>query len=365
MELNAEMLVIIIILAVGALLCAEYIWLYIIANRQEETLLRNGEYDGEIHNCFEAILGAPTQLAQSEEIGHLCEYVKNDYEKFDIAACKLLELQNRSADLSEEKRQALLQLAEQLQPVETYQSYFDNGNDYLKGYICRRLADFKSTDSIERLRQCVDSKNKTLQYNGAMALSVLGDEEYMVKYLSMCEDNRKYSYRVIVELLDLYTGDKASLARRVFADCSDYMKATVIKGIAQDGIRELTDVYIEGMRSTNPQIKIACVKALSVIADPSLEHLLIIALNDKNWVVRSSAVRGLQKIKSPAALGAVEHATGDEEWWVRQIAAKALVEMDDSMEHVEAVLQGYDKYAADAVKNTLYKIINMGGEDSK
>ena len=40
---------------------------------------------------------------------------------------------------------------------------------------------------------------------------------------------------------------------------------------------------------------------------------------------------------------------------MRYNAAKTLVECDRTWEHIEAVLGGYDKFAADAVKYALYK----------
>lgn len=192
-----------------------------------------------------------------------------------------------------------------------------------------------------------------------MALSELGDAESVIKYIQRCEDNKKYSHRVIIELLNIYSGDKAALAKTIFAECSDYMMATVIKGLVPDQLTELRPIYIEGVSSNSVQIRIASIKALSVMATLEDEHLLIIALNDKDWVVRASAIRGLLRINTPAAVTAVEHATGDPEWWVRQIAAKALIEMDGEMSHVEAVLKGYDKYASDAIRSSITKEVNM------
>lgn len=365
MAINAEMFVVIVVFIIAALLCTEYIWLYIISNRQEEILIRSGQYDSDIHTMLEAILSSPTLQAKSEEMDNLFEYIGNDYEKFDITVRKLLQLFKRYKDFPAEKQDALRLLYERLSPIQTYKAYFEQSNPYQKGYICRRFADFKAVDELELIRKCLNSKNKDLQYNAAMALSELSDEEYVLNFIKMCEDNRKYSHRVIIELLDLYTGDKASLVMKAFDTASDYMKATLIKGVADDKLEPLEHIYLEGMKSTNTEIKIACVKALSKMAQPRHEHELIIALNDKNWVVRASAIHGLQKINTSAAIAVVEHATGDEEWWVRQIAARALTKMDFDMSHVEAVLSGYDKYASDAVRSSLYRMVDMRGGGQK
>ncbi|MFR1518091.1 MAG: HEAT repeat domain-containing protein [Clostridia bacterium] len=357
--MNSQMLVVIIILGATALLCVEYLWLYIVANRQEEAIKKQNEYERRIFTMLEAILACPTDTARIEEIDKLIEYIENDYTKFDIAAEKLLWLNRNKQEFIPGKQHAIELAIEKLDPVERYQEYFDSGDTYLRGYICRRFADYGAAAKRDEIRTCMDHKNLILQYNAAMALSELGDAEYVITYIKRCEDNKKYSHRVIIELLNLYTGDKAMLAKEIFAECSDYMMATIIKGLVPDKLTELKPIYVEGVTAKSVQIRIASIKALSVMATLEDEHLLIIALNDKDWVVRSSAIRGLQAINTPAAVTAVEHATGDPEWWVRQIAAKALIEMDGGMSHVEAVLKGYDKYASDAVKSSITKEVNM------
>ena len=50
---------------------------------------------------------------------------------------------------------------------------------------------------------------------------------------------------------------------------------------------------------------------------------------------------------------------------MRQIAARALTKMDFDMSHVEAVLSGYDKYASDAVRSSLYRMVDMRGGGQK
>lgn len=92
-----------------------------------------------------------------------------------------------------------------------------------------------------------------------------------------------------------------------------------------------------------------------------MNRKMTIALNDKNWIVRLAAVSGLEKIGTETALEALVEAAQDEEWWVRNAAAKAIVHIDFPLVYVEKVLSGYDKYAADAVKNALYKQIKING----
>ena len=194
-----------------------------------------------------------------------------------------------------------------------------------------------------------------------MALSELGDEDAVVIFAKKCERNRYYSHRILLELLQAYTGDRIGLTKRLYNECNDYIKATCIKAYTHDCIEELSEIYADGVSAKDNNLKIACVKALAQLGKLEYEQKMIIALNDKNWIVRLAAVSGLERIHSQTSLEALVKATQDDEWWVRNAAAKAIVNIDFQLIYVEKVLSGYDKYAADAVKSALYKQINMNG----
>ena len=138
-----------------------------------------------------------------------------------------------------------------------------------------------------------------------------------------------------------------------------YLKATVIKSIGKYKIKELVPYVLECTNDTDINIKIAATKAMCFCAEK--EHILtLIRLSkDQNWVVREFAVKALGNLNTDEAIEAVKQATQDEQWWVRQTAAESLIKMDYSLEHIESVIKGYDRYASEAVKYSLYKVLNM------
>ena len=164
--------------------------------------------------------------------------------------------------------------------------------------------------------------------------------------------------RIVNEFFAQFTGDREELAMKIFEKCNKYMKCTVIKTIAQYKIDGFRNMYLEGASGNDTQLKIACVKALAAFGYPEDEQILQIAAADKDWVIRSSAVRGLSLLKTQTALNTVKHALGDKEWWVRQTAAQAITRMDISPKDLEEILGGYDRFAADAMKNVLYKTVD-------
>ena len=353
-----ETLAILLIILCAIILGLEFLWLYILAEKQEAFKTRYDKAYTKIMELFHTILHAPTEVSMQEEIGALKAYAGQDRIKLDILCNRLLKLILQD-DLTDMGRKAVLLIHDTFQPVAIYRSLLKKGNVYEKAYSCRKIADFFGEEEIPVIRKMLDSKNQDLSYNAAMALAALGDEESVVAYILRCEQNFQYSYRVIMELLETYPGDMVSLAKKVLAVGGDYIKATVIKGIAKYQLEEFQPLFIEGMSSSNINIKISCVKALGEFGKQEHEHRLIIALHDKNWVVRTAAIKGLQKLDTQASILAVRDAIKDPEWWVRYNAARALVQMDKNLDYIESVLDGYDKYAADAVKYLLYKTVNL------
>ncbi len=360
-EFSYEILAAILLIGFLILLCAEYIWLYILSKKNEETILQKREINAHIHYAMEAFMYSPTQSSRETELESLLQYIGDDPEKKDEAAVQFVQLMQRSEDIPPEKLEALDRLYEQLDPIAFYAERLEKGNRYEKSYAARKLADFMATDQIENIRSLLDDKNADLVYNAAMALSELADADSVVTFAKKCEKNRNYSHRVLLELFQAYSGDRAELVRRLYENCNDYIKATAVKAYTPDCLEELAPLYIEGLSSKDTNLKIACVKALAQFGKPEYEQKMAIALNDKNWIIRLAAVSGLEKIGTETALESLVSATQDEEWWVRNAAAKAIVNIDFNLVYVEKVLSGYDKYAADAVKNALYKQIKMNG----
>ena len=358
-EFSYEIMAAVLVVSFILVLAIEYLWLYIISKNHEEDYYRKSEINTNIHAMFESVLNSPTESAIAAETEALIKYLGDDFEKRDEAAIMILQLQGRLSDLPENKLSALGKIYDAVDPIKLYSEKLESGNNYMKGYACRQLADYGAVEKTEDIEQLLDSKNDDLAYNSAMALSELGDEAAVVKFAKICEGNRKYSHRVQLEMFQIYTGDRESLTRQIFENCGDYIKANCIKAYSEDCIGGLADIYLENIDSSNAQLKIAAVKALAQLGDEKYEHKLTVLLNDKNWIVRLAAVQGIEKIGGKNALDNLILAVRDEEWWVRRAAANAIVSIDTNLVYVEKVLSGYDKYAADAVKNALYKTVEI------
>ena len=326
-----------LISVIGLLLCLliigiEYILHYRLAERQDEHTARVENIMRRLDIHVEGVLFAPTFSSRNAEVKALSDEINGDFEVYEMALTSIREHKgSRYSSDTEALENLITRINEQVNPALEYR-------DNIKEYI--------------------DSKDRGLAYNAAMALCHMGDVYEVAQYLLSIQDDRLYSGRIINEFFAQFTGDRQELAQLLFEQCNKYMKCTIIKTIAPYKLDAFRPMYIEGASGDDVQMKIACVKALAAFGYPEDEQLLQIAAGDKDWVIRASAVRGLALLHTRTALATVKHALSDKEWWVRQAAAQSITKMDISQSDLEEILGGYDRFAADAVKNVLYRQVD-------
>lgn len=354
--MNWEPIAIALIFICFFIIIAELIWLYILAENLEAKTKKYDEAYVKINDMYDSILTSPTHQSLTAEVRYLKRYIGKDITKLDIISGRILN-SVFSEDFTENQKDAVKQVYNEIDPISVYKKLLKTGNPYQKAYSCRKIADFFSDEGIEEIKNHALSKNRDLSYNAGMALSVLGEKEAVAEYILSLKKNYRYSYRIILEILENYSGDITVLARYLMEEGDDYIKTNVIKSISRCCAQEFEDIYIANLSNKDRELKIASVKALGKIAKPKHEQILIIALKDKDWVVRNSAIAGLARIRTENSIKAIYEATKDPEWWIRYNAARALVNMDKDLLYIESVLKGYDKYAADAVKGILYKTL--------
>ncbi|MFA6309124.1 MAG: HEAT repeat domain-containing protein [Clostridia bacterium] len=336
-----------------------FIWLYAIAEKQEEKNKKSKESHRRIAEMLGAIIDSPTNTSQSDEIYVLSSFIDKDkHERIDILSNILIEGLLTDAE-DERGRKALFMVFELLKPQLHYSKMLRKGTANEKAYACKMLSAFYQVNEIPEIRKYIFDKNKELSYNASLAISILGDEDCLVKLIDSYKTNYDYSHRIILELFRIYSGDIRLLAIRCLENSNNYIKASIFKAVAKYKIVEFEIHYLYGAQDRDPNIRVASIKALCEIGNPKYEQTLINAAQDTMWYVRSTAVKGLGKINTVNSRRALLDAVRDNEWWVRYNAAHTLVSMDGGLEMAEKVIGGYDKFAADAVKFALYKTYNI------
>ncbi len=351
-ELFAVLSIIFCLLILGG----EYLWLAALAKRQEDNKNKYAAASQKIQSMVEGIIYSPTESSRKNETELLRELIGNDARLFEMTDAQLCFWEEYGGG---ERQEAIDGVYEALDPVKLFSDILKSGDKYRVGYACRRLADFDAYEYLNDIYELSKGKNRSIAYNAAMALARLGYTEGVAEYILKIQNDKKFSFRIINELFANFSADREALAAAVIEKCDDYMKTVIIKAIAPYGFKRFHRLYSEGTASRNTDMRIACVRALGFLADPTDEHTLLTAAKDREWVVRSAAVKGLQKLGTPAAIQGVKEATKDKEWWVRQAAAYSLIDMNVNISEIEDVLGGYDKYASDAVKYALYRSVNL------
>ena len=349
-----------IISIIALLLCLfiigiEYIFHYRLAEIQDDNTARLDGIRRRLKMRVEGVLFAPTDRCRADEITSLVREIDGDFEVYELSVEAMREYRDQSGDEGVDR--IIDEVNVQADPVAIYAAMLEEGDVYRKSYACRRLSDLGAAEYRDELRKYVDSKNRDLAYNAAMGLAKFGDTDVVAEYLLAIQDDRMYSARIVNEFFDVFSGDRAELAARLFETCNPYMKNTIIKAIAHFRLDVFRPMYIEGATGNDRQHKIACIKALAEFGREEDEQILQMAAKDRDWVIRSSAVRGLSKLSSLTALNTVKRALSDKEWWVRHTAADSIIKMNVSPRDLEDILGGYDRFAADAVKNVLYRMI--------
>ena len=358
--LTYELFVIIGIIVCVFILALEYLWLYVLAVRQENSTKKYTSAEKKSKQIVDAIMYSPTTRARKNEIDSLQKLAKDDCKILDMIYDFVNEWKSKNdGEFYKEHSDVFQEIDEALKPIQVYAEILKSGKIHDKCYACRRLADFNAVDYINDIGKLCEDKNRALAYNAAMALSAFGDTQRLAKYIVSIENDKKYSTRVVFELVSSFTGDLTDLVLLILKNCNEEMKATIITAVAPYGLSDFADIYIAGTKSTNDNMKIACVKALGGLKNLEYEHDLIVASKDKNWVVRISAIKGLSYFQTNEAIEVVKTATKDKEWWVRQVAASALINMSVKIKDIDEIMKGYDRYAADAVKNSLYREIDI------
>ena len=349
-----------IISIIALLLCLliigiEYIFHYRLAEIQDDNIARLDGIRRRLKMRVEGVLFAPTDRCRADEITSLVKEIDGDFEVYELSIEAMRQYRDQSGD--EGVDVIIDEVNEQAKPVEIYAEMLENGNVYRKSYACRRLSDLGASQYRDELRKYVDSTNRDLAYNAAMGLAKFGDTDVVAEYLLSIQDDRMYSARIVNEFFDVFSGDRVELASRLFETCNPYMKNTIIKAIAHFRLDAFRPMYLSGATGNNQQHKIACIKALAEFGYEEDEQILQMAAKDRDWVIRSSAVRGLSRLNTRTALNTVKRALSDKEWWVRHTAADSIIKMNVSPRDLEDILGGYDRFAADAVKNVLYRMI--------
>lgn len=115
-------------------------------------------------------------------------------------------------------------------------------------------------------------------------------------------------------------------------------------------VEPLMDVLEE---SHDPEVMIAIVEALGVLASPTAWAALERSARSADWRIRAKAATALGEISNPAAIPTLSKGLKDPNWWVRRNSAAALAHIPGGIEVLYSALRSEDLFARDAASEAL------------
>ncbi|WP_246294503.1 HEAT repeat domain-containing protein [Paenibacillus planticolens] len=224
---------------------------------------------------------------------------------------------------------------------------------HVQALACRHLGDLRVHDAEMHIYKLINSKDNDVIYHVLLALAKLGDLQRLTHILNANSQNIHLSFRAVIEIIAIFKGPKDELFKATIESSDDYLKGILIKASADYQLEDLGEYYVRYLNSTNINLKIACIRALSELKNPAYEAYVIGMLEDAEWEVRAAAAKGLEKLGTSRSFTALGEKISDSEWWVRHNAANSLVLIPGGKEYANQIMKNKDRFAREAVMGVL------------
>ena len=166
--------------------------------------------------------------------------------------------------------------------------------------------------------------NLDLQYAGFLALSMMGNRDSLIM---LCDDPgfmNRLSYRSLMEICSVYTGDKQFLYEKMIGAQDRYVRRIIVKSIGAEGFTAFADRLLPMLNDTDVNLRCDVVRTLGQLRCAAAGLRIAALVESENWTLRNAAVTALAEIDADAYLPELITGLKDREWWVRYNSAKEL-----------------------------------------
>ncbi len=197
--------------------------------------------------------------------------------------------------------------------------------------------------------------------NSLKALYNLGDAKAVAEAVGiLTRDGRMHNEKLLADGLNSFGGDKAELAGALmdsFSSYDDHNQSAVITFLTTAGFHEWDEFFAERLNSPEISIDQRCDILRLLLKAPSgrTKRILIDTLkrckDSEDWQMAAVAATGLDRYQDDAeVIDALRYAIDSRQWNVRINCAFTLVNLDPPGDVLDGILNGSDKYAADALR---------------
>ena len=152
------------------LICAELLWLYLLADDQEESKAKLNKKEARCRRILEAIICAPTQSAWECEINELVNLVDKDDSYMEILTDIFMESLEKYEEMSEKDKKIIGKIIEKVNPITYYENMIKENDDMvLELYFYNKRV--KGTLNITKYGENIKYNDDKYYYNNDILLN--------------------------------------------------------------------------------------------------------------------------------------------------------------------------------------------------
>lgn len=245
-------------------------------------------------------------------------------------------------------RDALCGICEELGFVDYEMANLQKKDVFRIALACKRLGEYRSEKALDSLLDRLKTDVYEVKYHALLAISKIGNNEYFMKAFSKEYKVQMLSERNLMEIVNSFEGDKATVYKKMIGHEDEYISSIFIRAAGNDRVLEVSEEVGRHLSSQSFLKKIAAVKAVGQMGDFRFVDDLIKELSSSDWRIRAVAAKSLGEIGAQRAVTYLKEALKDAEWWVRYNAAFSIIKLGNYEDVLAEIFNGQDEFAKDA-----------------
>ena len=220
--------------------------------------------------------------------------------------------------------------------------------------VIKLLGDMRSQEYAKDIVACMyhNPNHQDLQYNGLLALSLMGCQEELIQVCLDASYPKNISFRCFIEIIEQYSGDTKELCAKFLKASDNYVQRIGIQLIGENQYMEMEEQLVAFLEHTNLNLRCDAIRALGALKSKRAASQLIEMTSGQEWEVVNVVYAALGSIGLEEYLHVIKQGLYSSEWWVRYNTATLLASSPKLPEIYQEVMDGTDQFAKEILQYT-------------
>lgn len=234
---------------------------------------------------------------------------------------------------------------------------------YKISYILYLISEFGiSTDEVSHFAlESLNSDSMYVRNNSLRIIRNTGNIELVLKaILIIISQNHYYNYRVLVDFLDNFSGEKEDLNKALFENFSKFnsrFKRLVLEHFsnglnADENIKEMVLEVLSNPSDKN--ILITATRYFGRIIDLRAKKIILQNLDNPQWEIRAISAKVISKYNNPDSISKVVEGLKDNNYYVRYNSAFSYIQMEEEENILNELNNMTDVFSKDITLYAMY-----------